>query len=409
MDLPTERPSHPWQQTPALLFLALVLVAGAAFLGGVWFAHADESPRDDQDFRLFWQSWDILADHFYYDLPENRQLVYGAIEGLFSQADDPYTFFVPPRTAEIDRQKISGQFGGIGAYVSQNQSGAIVIAAPFEGFPAQQAGLQAEDVIVAVDGASLAGHTLEDAVALLRGEIGTQVTLAIYRPATAAQFEVEITRARVELPTAYSQPFGEAGYVRLFSFNGLAAETLAREIQKLLDGGAKALILDLRDNPGGLLDQAVAVSDLFLGDGVIVTQRNRAGGDIVYRADDGDLAESIPLVVLVNGGSASASEVVAGALHDRGRAALIGQTTFGKGLVQQVYDMPGGSQVHVTTALWFTPDDTQIQGVGLTPDLAVPPDAASADEDPFVAAALHALAERGVIVAPVPTPESEQP
>ncbi len=145
MDISSEqraapRAPRPWLQTPALLFSAIVLVAGVGFLGGVWFAHADESPHDNKDFDLFWQSWDLLADNFYYDLPENRQLVYGAIEGLFSQADDPYTFFVPPSTAAIDRQKISGTFGGIGAYVSQNQDGQIVVAAPFEGYPAQQAG-----------------------------------------------------------------------------------------------------------------------------------------------------------------------------------------------------------------------------------------------------------------------------
>jgi carboxyl-terminal processing protease len=379
------------------VFFLLILTAGVAFLGGVWFASATNSPHNNADFRIFWQSWDILDHEYYYQLPKNTDLVYGAVEGLIATAGDHYTFFAPPVKGEIDRQVMAGEFGGIGAYVSQDQAGQLVIAAPFSGLPAEQAGLKAGDVVLEVDGVSPQGLSLDDAAAHLRGAIGTKVKLTVYRPSDGSQFQVEITRAKVEMPTVQSARYGDVGYVRLFIFNDLATSSLEREIKSLENQGAKALILDLRGNPGGLLDQAVSVSDLFLGEGVVVTQRDREGEEIVYRSTDGGPAEQIPLVVLIDGGSASASEVVAGALKDRGRAALIGQTSFGKGSVQHVHDMEDGSQLHVTAALWFTPDGTAIQGKGLTPDVAVAvPDSPEAgQQDPYIGAALTYLKDQG--------------
>lgn len=386
---PETQPSPPDRALARVrLFFVLAITAGIAFVAGVWFASATDSPHNDEDFQLFWQSWDILEDEFYYDVPDDKTMTYGAISGLFATVQDHYTFFVPPVEAEFDRQMTAGQFGGIGAYVSQNQAGQIVITAPFSGFPAEEAGLKADDIILGVDGVSMEGLSLDDAVALLRGEIGSKVELVVYRPSTDTRFTVEITRALVELPTATSDRYGDIGYIRLFSFNGRATETLHDAIQQLVDGGAQGLILDLRGNPGGLLDQAVGVSDLFLGDGVVVTQRDRKGEEIVYRSADGDLAESIPLVVLIDGRSASASEVVAGALEDRDRAVLIGQTSYGKGSVQHLHNLKDGSQLHITAALWFTPDETPIQGQGLTPDIEVSLPEDVAEDDPYIDAAL---------------------
>jgi carboxyl-terminal processing protease len=380
------------------VFFLLILTAGVAFLGGVWFASATNSPHNNADFRIFWQSWDILDHEYYYQLPKNTDLVYAAAEGLIAAAGDHYTFFAPPAKGEIDRQVMAGEFGGIGAYVSQDQAGQLVIAAPFSGLPAEQAGLKAGDVVLEVDGVSPQGLSLDDAAAHLRGAIGTKVELTVYRPSDGSQFQVEITRAKVEMPTVQSARYGDVGYVRLFIFNDLATSSLEREIKSLENQGAKALILDLRGNPGGLLDQAVSVSDLFLGEGVVVTQRDREGEEIVYRSTDGGPAEQIPLVVLIDGGSASASEVVAGALKDRGRAALIGQTSFGKGSVQHVHDMEDGSQLHVTAALWFTPDGTAIQGKGLTPDVAVtvPDSPETGQQDPYIGAALTYFKDQGI-------------
>ncbi len=395
IDLPTpiKEPSRPAPTSSgslltARVFLLVVFVASAAFLGGVWFQRSTESPHNNKDFQMFWDTWDILQDEYYYGLPENKDLTYGAIQGLYAAAGDRYTFFVPPKEAEADRQVISGEFGGIGAYVSQDADGRIIIATPFKDFPADKAGLKANDVIVAVDGTSLEGYTLNDAVGLMRGKIGTDVTLTILRSSDGSQFDVTLTRAQVELPAVNSALYGNVGYVRLFIFSDKAAASLKEEIASLQDQGATSLILDLRGNPGGLLDQAVGVADLFLGNGVVVTQRDRKGEEVTYRSKDGDLAEDMPLVVLIDGGSASASEVVAGAIKDRERATLIGQTSYGKGSVQFVHDLIDGSQAHVTTALWFTPNETPIQGTGLTPDvLVVDPDDAS-DQDPYLQAAL---------------------
>ena len=183
--------------------------------------------------------------------------------------------------------------------------------------------MQPQDQIREVDGRSLQGMAFNEAVALLRGEIGTDVTLTVYRPSENREFEVTLTRVRVELPTVDSRLIEDIGYARLYTFNGNATTLLEEAVSELIDQGAEALILDLRGNPGGLLDQAIGVSDLFLGDGVVVKQRSRSGQEIVYRSEDGDLGESIPLIVLVDAGSASASEVVAGAIRDRERGVLL--------------------------------------------------------------------------------------
>jgi carboxyl-terminal processing protease len=331
-----------------------------------------------------------------YDLPKDTDLIHAALRGLFSQAGDRYTFFAPPAVAEADRQRTAGEFGGIGAYVNQDQNGHLVIVNPFSGLPADKAGLQANDVILEINGTSIEGWTFENAVELLRGEIGSKVTLGIYRPATSTHFTVEITRARVELPVTSTTMYGNVGYVALSSFNQKATVSLKQDIIGLKEQGAQALILDLRGNPGGLLDQAVGVSDLFLGEGVVVTQQDRKGGQIVYSAQDGDIAEDIPLVVLIDSGSASASEVVAGALGDHHRAILIGQQSYGKGSVQHVYDMSDGSQVHVTVAVWLTPDGVSINDQGLQPDITVTmPDNPDSDQDPFIQAALTYFEQAG--------------
>jgi len=367
----------------------LTLVAAIAFTGGMLFADTTDSPHNDKAFQTFWQSWDILDREFYYGSPSNEDLIRSAIQGLLRAAGDPYTFYVPPAEAVYDRQQTAGEFGGIGADVALDASGNLVIISPYSGFPASEAGLLPQDQILEVDGRSLKGMSVGEAAGLLRGEIGAEVTLTVYRPAEDRQFEVTLTRARVELPTVNARMIGEIGYARLFNFNSNATSLLEEALRGQLERGATVFVLDLRDNPGGLLDQAVGVSDLFLSGGVVVQQRTRSGRETVYRSDDGDIGEDVPLVVLVNAGSASASEVVAGALRDRGRAALLGQTTYGKGSVQHVHTLADDAQVHVTFALWFTPSGSAIQGEGLAPDVEIePPVEIDPGEDPVLDRAL---------------------
>ncbi len=397
--------AHPKPLLDVRVLFLIIIIASVAFLGGVLYSNSTDSPHDNQDFKVFWEGWDILDQDYYYQMPENTSLVYGALQGLFASVGDQYTFFDPPTKAEYARQVTAGEFGGIGAYVTQNSDGQVEIVSPFPDFPADQAGLKAGDVILEVDGTSIQGMSLTDALSLLRGEVGTQMSLTIDRPSDGTQFTVQVTRAVVEMPIINSHMFGDVGYVRLYIFNEKAVQSVQNEVQQMLDQGAQALILDLRGNPGGLLDQAVGIGDLFLNAGVVVTQRNRNGQEIVYRSKDGDLAENVPVIVLIDENSASASEVVAGALRDRGRAVLVGRTSFGKGSVQYVHDLPDGSQVHVTTALWFTPDDIAIQGKGLTPDVSVKDqESANLDQDPFIVAALAYIKDNLLTESPSATP-----
>src|SRR5690554_4567621 len=394
MDIPraaNSPPALPARRAGAARSIVLLtLVAAIGFMGGMLFAESTDSPHNDEDFAIFWQSWDILDEEYYYGPPPKEELVRSAIQGLLRAADDPYTYYVPPTLAEFDRQQTAGEFGGIGADVMMNADGNPVVISPYSGLPADEAGLRPQDQIREVNGQSLEGMTVNEAVALLRGEIGTDVTVTVFRPSESREFTVTLTRARVELPTVDTDLIDEIGYVRLYNFNGTATNQLEDAIRDLLDQGAAALLLDLRGNPGGLLDQAIGVSDLFLGDGEVVKQRSRTGRETVYRSDDGDVAEDIPLVVLVNAGSASASEVVAGALRDRHRAVLLGETTYGKGSVQHVHTLTDQSQVHVTYALWFTPNETPIQGEGLAPDIVIEePEDTEPGEDPVLEEALE--------------------
>ncbi|NJL93668.1 MAG: S41 family peptidase [Anaerolineae bacterium] len=285
--------------------------------------------------------------------------------------NDQFTTFSPPEIAEVRRQELSGHFGGIGVTIDLNENNEIVVVMVIPGNPADQAGIEVGDVFREVDGTSVIGWTTDMLGAQVRGELGTLVRLTMYRPSEGSTYEVNVRRAIIEIPTVFTEQRGDIGYMRLSTFSGVASEQMEQQIAALLEDGIEALVLDLRGNGGGLLEQAVEVADLFLPEGVVLTQRNADGSERVYRSDDGDVAEEIPLVVLIDGGSASASEVVAGALQDRDRAELIGQQTFGKGVVQRVYNLTDGSQLRVVSSAWYTPEDRAIQDTGLVPDVLV--------------------------------------
>jgi carboxyl-terminal processing protease len=253
-----------------------------------------------------------------------------------------------------------------------------------DGQPADLAGLRAGDVVIGVDGESVVGMSLDEVIALIRGPEGSEVDLEIRREGREQPFEVTITRERINIPVIQSEMLEERiAYVRLTSFNRNAEPQLRDALDQLLAENPQGLILDLRDNPGGFLDQSIAVADIFLEDGVVLFERSETL-DIheTYRSDNGDLAEEIPLVVLINAGSASASEIVAGAIQDRSRGVLIGETTFGKGSVQQSHTLSDGSELRVTIARWYTPDDASIDGEGIVPDIEIEtPEDLGGDED----------------------------
>jgi carboxyl-terminal processing protease len=270
--------------------------------------------------------------------------------------------------------------------VQINQDNVLEIVRLYPGQPADKAGIKAGDLVIAVDGRSIVGYSVYEAIALIRGPAGSSVKLTIMRKGEATPLELSVTRAKITIPLVQSKMLdGNIAYVSLSNFSSPnASSELESAIQDLLDQKPKGLILDLRDNPGGLLQQSLEVADIFLDGGVIASEKDRDGNGQTFRATPQGAAQDISLVVLVNGGSASASEIVAGALQDRDRAKLIGETTFGKGSVQLPHQLSDGSELRVTIAHWFTPNDRQIDGKGLTPDIAVPmtQDDATAGRDP---------------------------
>ena len=332
----------------------------------------NDQPDDEVDMGVFWEVWNALEERYYYDLPDEQTRVYGAIDGLIGTLDDPHTAFVPPDVARILREDDTGMFEGIGAYVDQAPDGGVYIIRVFEDGPAEAAGLHANDVIIAVDGQDVTEKTLNESLLLIRGPAGSSVQLTIIREGVEEPLTFTLMRARLEIPTIESRMLEDnIGYVALFEFNTRASERLEDAVKELLDQGAQSIILDLRNNPGGFLNESILVADLFLPKGTVVIQRDVEDFETVHQSRNGQLAEDVPLVVLVNEASASASEIVAGAIQDRERGTLIGTTTFGKGSVQLQYDLSDGSQLRVTYANWFTPNDRSIQGEGITPDIVV--------------------------------------
>lgn len=344
------------------------------------------TPRDEDDadsFQLFWEVYDLLQRHYYDELPTMRRVTYAAIRGMLDALDDKYTAFIEPEVATILEEDATGEFEGIGAFVDLDEEGKLRIVDTFEDGPAAQAGLQAGDRVIAVDGDSLVDDTLYGAIGRIRGPAGSEVVLTIERPTAAEPFSVTVKRARLEIPIVETELLDSGvGYIRLHEFSATASDSVEEGLRTLLDQDAQGIVFDLRQNPGGWLDQAIDVADLFLGDKLVAVERFSDGREREFRAGAGDLAEDVPLVVLVNGGSASASEIVAGALQDHGRAVLVGTATFGKGSVQQPFDLSDDSELRVTIALWFTPDDQRIQGQGLSPDIEVVWSEEERQEDP---------------------------
>lgn len=331
------------------------------------------SNEDEETFQLFWEVWDKIQHNFYGELPDMRTVTYAAIRGMLSTLGDEYTAFIEPEAAAILAEDATGKFEGIGAYVRMNDEGILEISGVFEGGPAERAGLRKGDRVLAVDGVSIIGVSLYEAIGRIRGPAGTQVTLLIEREGVERPFEVTIVRESLEIPIIDAEMRDDGiGVIRLYEFSATAGDLMERNVEKLLDQGARGIILDLRYNPGGWLEQAIRVSDIFLDDGVILFERWSDGREQVFEARPGDVGEEVPLVVLVNGGSASAAEIVAGALQDHERAVLIGEHTFGKGSVQRPFSLSDGSELRVTIAHWFTPNNRAIHNEGLTPDIEVP-------------------------------------
>ena len=349
-------------------------------------------------FDLFWEAMDLLYRDFNGTLPTPEEATYGAIRGIVGLLDDPNTSFLTPEEAAYFRGNLEGEFEGIGARVAWDEDAdTLLITEPFENQPAWEAGIRRNDLILAVDGVSLVGSSVSDAVRLIRGPKGTSIVLTVQRADTPI-FDVTVTRDLIAIPTIATDTLGEqddVAYIRLNSFSENAGTLVREAVRNALQREPRAIIFDLRGNSGGLVREAIKVSSVFLQDETVLLERFNDDSVEVYETTDRALAPDIPLVVLVNAGSASASEIVAGALQDAGRGTLIGTITYGKGSVQLPHNLSDGSIMRVTIARWYTPKDRTIDGVGLTPDIAVELSDAELDagEDPQLEAALEFLNE----------------
>ncbi|AUC53332.1 MAG: S41 family peptidase [Sagittula sp.] len=343
-----------------------------------------------------YEQLDLFGDIFeriraqYVEEVEPSELIEAAINGMLTSLD-PHSSYLPPDDAADMRVQTRGEFGGLGIEVTQEE-GFVKVVSPIDGTPAMEAGIEAGDFITHVDGESVLGLTLDQAVDLMRGPVGSEIVITVVREGEEEPFDVSIIRDTIKLTAVRARTESDTVVLRVTTFNDQTypnlAEGLAEQVETL--GGmdnVNGVVLDLRNNPGGLLTQAIRVSDAFLEKGEIVSTRGRdpADGDR-YNATPGDLAEGKPLVVLINGGSASASEIVAGALQDHHRAIVVGTKSFGKGSVQTVMPLRGDGAMRLTTARYYTPSGRSIQALGVSPDIVVEqprrePDATEEDEE----------------------------
>jgi len=356
---------------------------------------ADEPP----EFEVFWEAWEHVEGDFYGELPNSKALAYGAIRGMLRALGDPYTFLIEPSDHEIEEAQLEGLHGGIGAeYVMAD--GYLVVVAVLEDSPAIRANIRSGDIIIEIDGSDVMGLSQNEAILLIRGkEVGTRATLTIVRQGEAEPLTVSVVREEVEVPTVvWELKEADIGYVRISFFGARTSGELNRALEDLRDTGASKLILDLRDNPGGLVTAAVDVAGQFIDTGVVFYERDKDGNDKVFNASRGGAAVYMPLAVLINGGTASASEIVGGAIQDHERGVLIGERTFGKGSLQSIHELSDNSSVHVTIAHWLTPNRHEIQDGGLVPDTEVLPSQEALDrgDDPQLATALAYLSHLSV-------------
>jgi carboxyl-terminal processing protease len=360
----------------------LLFLIAAAFTAG-YLAHglvripglAGLAPIEG-DMALFWEAWNHVEQNYLGELPGAQQRTHGAIRGAIGLLGDPYTIFIEPVARSAERERLAGVFGGIGAYITRPEDGGNVVLEPIPGNPAEAAGILPGDQLLAVDGVDITPQmTVEEISNLIKGQSGTTVVLTVIHEGSDEAVDVPIVRGDILLPSVSYRLLEQdptIGYIQLSRFSGESDGEVAGALDVLLTQGATKLILDLRQNGGGLRDAAVDVADHFLDAGPVLYMESQEDGERVFHATDDTIAGDEPLVVLIDGGTASASEIVAGALRDHERATLIGNgKTFGKGSVQLVFDLSDGSSVHVTSARWYTPDHHQIDEQGLAPDILV--------------------------------------
>jgi len=363
------------KQKFVLFFLILLLV----FAFGFWFGKSQVvcpvCPPEDVDFSLFWETWKTIEEKYVDREKLNvQEMIYGAISGMIESLEDPYTVFFKPEEAKKFLEDVKGFFEGVGMEIAV-KGGQLQVVAPLEGTPAQKAGLRPGDKILKVDGKSTTDVTIDTAIDWIRGPKGTEVTLTIYREEWGQERDIKITRGVIDIPSLKLEMLAEdnIAYLRLYHFSEKASYDFREAAIEILASPAQKIILDLRNNPGGYLDVAQDIAGWFLEKGQVVAIEDFGEG----REQQEILAEgnakllNYPVVILINEGSASGSEILAGALRDNREVKLIGETSFGKGSVQELTDLRGGFSLKITIAEWLTPKRESITDKGLEPDIKV--------------------------------------
>jgi len=330
------------------------------------------------DFKLFWDTWDLLTRRYLEKKEiDPQKLFYGAISGMVAAVGDPYTVFLPPEQQKSSKEELEGSFDGVGIQLGFDKDKRLVVIAPLDGTPAQKAGISAGDLILKIGSKSTFSMNLPEAVNLIRGPKGSEVTLTILTKGSQEPKEVKLTRETivvksVNLTIKQTTSGKDIAVIKLSRFGERTESEWTEVVSDLLAKSPDAIILDVRNNPGGFLDGAVFIASEFLDGGDVVLQENNQKQRFPYKVNREGKLLKLPLVVLINKGSASASEIVAGALQDRKRAKLVGEKSFGKGTIQEAEDLPGGVGIHITTARWLTPNGRWVNEIeGLDPDIKV--------------------------------------
>lgn len=394
----------------------IVLIILLAFLLGWQLGHRDvevkianyrptlsiinkEPPRDiNINFKLFWDTWDLVS-RSYLDKKniDPNKLFYGAISGMVAALGDPYTVFLPPEQQKFSKEELNGSFEGVGIQLGFNKDKRLVVVAPLLGTPAQKAGIKPGDQIIKINDKDTTNMTLPEAVGLIRGNKGTQVSLTIFREGESDTRQFNLTRDTIivkSVEVSYKETASgkKVAVIKLSRFGEKTDGEWNEAVSDLLSTNSQVVVLDLRNNPGGFLEGATFIASEFLEGGDVVLQENSEGVKNAFKVNRAGRLTKIPLVALINGGSASASEIVAGALQDRKRAKLVGEKSFGKGTIQEAQDLAGGTGIHITVAKWLTPNGRWVNEIhGLDPDVKISNDKEDITQDLQLEKAIETL------------------
>ena len=351
----------------ALVVLTLVAIIALSF--GIGYNLGKAPAGGVQGLGVVEEAWNIIfRDYVDRDRLELQELSKGAIEGMIEAIDDPYTSYLDAETYEIGMSGLEGEIEGIGAQVGMREE-RLTIISPIPDSPAAQAGLRADDIVLEIDGESTVDMSMVEAVLKIRGPKGTSVALLIQHQDEAEPVLIEIVRATIELPSVIAEMVGDIAHIRITHFSKRTAEEMQAALAETENANAEGIILDMRGNPGGILETVIEVASYFLEDGVVVKVVSGSGEERSLEVEAGGMVSKLPVVVLVNGYSASGSEVLAGALQDHGRATVAGNQTFGKGSVNVSRRLQDGAALYITTARWLTPSGRLIEGEGIKPDI----------------------------------------